>query len=63
MAKQPCSYLLTFMVFMVVFPAGEAGPASSAGEQCSVIARELKLPAKLRLAANPIGPAGRRWMR
>ena len=53
MAKQPCSYLLTFMVLMVVFPAGEAWPASSAGEQCSVIARELKLPAKLKTRGKP----------
>ncbi len=48
MANQLCSSLLTFVVFMVVFPGGETSHARAAEEQCSSIARELKLPAKLK---------------
>ena len=53
MANQLCSSLLTFVVFMVVFPAGEASPSRAAEEQCSSIARELKLPAKLKTRGKP----------
>lgn len=53
MANQFCNSLFTFLVFMVVFPGGEALHARAAEEQCSSIARELKLPAKLKTRGKP----------
>ncbi len=55
MAKQLCSSLLTFVVFMVgVILGGEASYAARVPEeQCSLIAKELKLPAKLKTRGKP----------
>ena len=54
MAKQSCSFLLTFLVLMVVvFLGGKTSYARVPEEQCSLIARELKLPAKLKTRGKP----------
>ncbi len=54
MAKQSCSFLLTFLVLMVVvFLGGKTSYARVPEKQCSLIARELKLPAKLKTRGKP----------
>jgi len=45
--------LFTLVVLMVVFPGGETSQARPAEEHCSSIARELKLPAKLKTRGKP----------
>jgi len=45
--------LFTLVVLMVVFSGGETSQARPAEEHCSSIARELKLPAKLKTRGKP----------
>ena len=53
MPNQLWRSLFTLVVLMVVFPGGETSQARPAEEQCSSIARELKLPAKLKTRGKP----------
>ena len=53
MPNQLWRLLFTLVVLMVVFPGGETSQARPAEEQCSSIARELKLPAKLKTRGKP----------